>query len=101
MRSVPLTVLVLLVSACEKTEPPAPSAAPSSSASARTPEPEPTFDPSLPSFKCGKIRCNLDYYCVERKKGDPSELCTSHPPSAKREGCTKVATRSFVCETFP
>jgi hypothetical protein len=101
MRSVPLTALVLLASACQKAEPPAPSAAPSSSVSARTPEPEPTFDPSLPSFKCGKIRCNLDYYCVERKKGEPSELCTAHPPSAKREGCMKVATRSFVCETFP
>lgn len=67
----------------------------------QTAEPEPTFNPAMPSYKCGKIRCNIDYYCVERKKGDPTEVCTSHPPSSKREGCTKVATRSYVCETFP
>ncbi len=106
MRSVPLAallLLVLLVPACSKAEPPAPSNAPAASASAetKTPEPEPTFNPSLPSYKCGKIRCNIDYYCVERKKGDPTEICTSHPPSPKREGCTKVASRSYVCETFP
>lgn len=104
MRSVPLAALALLVPACSKTEPPAPSAttpSASTSAAATTPEPEPTFNPSMPSFKCGTIRCNIDYYCVERKKGEPTAVCTSHPPSAKREGCTKVATRSYVCETFP
>lgn len=105
MRSFLLALLVLSAAACSKQEPPAPSAAPSASASAiasaSTPEPEPTFDPKVPSYKCGKIRCNIDYYCVERKKGEPTEVCTSHPPSAKREGCTKIATRSYVCETFP
>lgn len=55
----------------------------------------------MPSFKCGKSRCNIDYYCVERKQGTPTEVCTSHPPGPKREGCNKVATRTFTCETFP
>lgn len=105
MRSLPLAALALFAVACSKAEPPAPQGAGAPSASASTepkaPEAAPQFDPSLPSFKCGKIRCNIDYYCVERKKGDPTDVCTSHPPSAKREGCTKVATRSYVCETFP
>ena len=31
----------------------------------------------------------------------PASSVARHPPSAKREGCTKVATRTFTCETFP
>ena len=91
-------VLFALV-ACSKSDPPAP-APPSTSASTSS-EPPVVFDPTMKSFPCGKIRCNIDYYCVERKQGTPTELCTTHPPSAKREGCTKVATRTFTCETFP
>ena len=97
----PTTILaVLVLTACSKSEPPAPEAAPSASSSSPA-EPPIVFDPKMPSFKCGTIRCNTDYYCVERKHGMPTEVCTSHPPSAKREGCTKVATRTYTCETFP
>lgn len=99
----PTTILALLVllvlPACSKADPPAPTAA-SASATPGTEAPI-VFDPKVPSFKCGTIRCNIDYYCVERKQGTPTEVCTSHPPGPKREGCTKVATRSYTCETFP
>jgi hypothetical protein len=93
-RVVPLLLLV----ACSKSDPPAPEAPPPPARSAEAPI---VFDPKMPSFKCGSIRCNIDYYCVERKHGTPTDVCTAHPPSAKREGCTKVATRTFTCETFP
>ena len=90
---------VLLVG-CSKADPPAPTAT-SASAPAANAEPPIVFDPKMPSFRCGTIRCNTDYYCVERKHGTPTEVCTSHPPGPKHEGCTKVATRSYTCETFP
>lgn len=91
--------MLVFLAACSKADPPAPTAA---SASVGTTAESPiVFDPKMPSFKCGTIRCNTDYYCVERKHGLPTEVCTSHPPGPKREGCTKVATRSYTCETFP
>jgi hypothetical protein len=85
--------------ACSKQE--APAAADPPPAAPGEGEAPIVFDPKMPSFKCGGIRCNVDYYCVERKHGTPTEVCTSHPPGRKREGCTKVATRSYTCETFP
>lgn len=94
-------LVLLVIVACSKSDPPAPPP-PSASASAATnSEPPVVFDPTMKSFPCGKIRCNIDYYCVERKRGEPSAVCTSRPPGPKREGCTKVATRTFTCETFP
>lgn len=90
-----------LLAACSKSEAPAPSAAAASASAASPAEAPIVFDPKMPSFKCGKIRCNVDYYCVERKQGAPTEVCTSHPPGAKRAGCTRVASRSYTCETFP
>jgi hypothetical protein len=99
-----LVVLAFFVSACSKSEggggsPPAPTAE-EGSATPAVAEPPIVFDPKMPSFKCGNVRCNIDYYCVQRKQGSPTEVCTSHPPR-KREGCTKVADRTFTCETFP
>jgi hypothetical protein len=92
-------LLLVVLAACSKADPPAPVAA--SASPAASDEPPVVFDPTMKSFKCGSIRCNIDYYCVERKQGTPTEVCTSHPPGPKREGCTKVATRSYTCETFP
>ena len=84
--------------ACSKDAPAQADPAPSGAVQAEAPI---VFDPKMPSFKCGTIRCNIDYYCIERKHGTPTEVCTSHPPGPKREGCKKVATRSYTCETFP
>ena len=92
-------LVVALLAACSKNEPPAPAVPPEPSASAQA-EPAVTFDPNMPSFKCGKISCNVDYYCIERKQGDPSALCSAHQPRKVQNGCTKVADRHWVCETF-